>query len=195
MIEMIERIAFLKKIPLFHDLDDDDLQLIAEEADEMSVSRGGVIFQQGGRADSFFMIYRGKVKMTSKRNGKEKYLTSLKNYDYFGETDLVVNRWRSSTVTALMDTSLLILSRENFHLFYQEISKLKRKRLYGLIFIKTPQIIGQFILDILGRDKASVTTALILGWLIIIGLLLFALNIISPKFIIDIWHSYFPASP
>jgi hypothetical protein len=57
------------------------------------------------------------------------------------------------------------------------------------IFIIIPRTIGKFVLDILGRDKASETTAVILGWIIIVGSVLLSLDIVSPTPLIDIWNS------
>ena len=195
MIEISERITFLQKIRLFNGLVDDEFQLIAESSIETSMPEGAVIFEEGGKPESFYMIYHGKVSVTRKQNKKKKQLAILKKYDYFGDTDLVLNRWRSATTTALTDTSLLVISRREFQQLYQEISKLKRRRLKRLIFFIIPQTIGQFVLDILGRDKASATTALILGWLIFTGLVLLAMDILTPNLIISSWNSFFPSTP
>ena len=133
MIEISERITFLQKIRLFNGLVDDEFQLIAESSIETSMPEGAVIFEEGGKPESFYMIYHGKVSVTRKQNKKKKQLAILKKYDYFGDTDLVLNRWRSATTTALTDTSLLVISRREFQQLYQEISKLKRRRLKRLI--------------------------------------------------------------
>ena len=56
-IEIPARVAFLKKIHLFHGLEDDALEVIANELVEMQVPKGGVVFPQGVKADSFYLIY------------------------------------------------------------------------------------------------------------------------------------------
>lgn len=124
-IETSARIAFLKKIHLFYGLDDDALLDIAEELEELSVSKDGVVFKQDSPAESFFMIYGGSVRILRKQDGKEIQLAILVKNDYFGELALVANRRRSATVTALADTSLLVLSRRDFEKLFKEHPHLK----------------------------------------------------------------------
>jgi CRP-like cAMP-binding protein len=124
-IEIPARIDFLKKIHLFHGLEDDDYERIASELDEMQVPSGGVVFEQGGKADSFYLIYGGSVRIIRKQNNKEIQLAILVKNDYFGEMALVEHRLHSGTATALTDTSLLILSRKDFEKLYKSDPQLK----------------------------------------------------------------------
>jgi CRP-like cAMP-binding protein len=88
-IELSARIAFLKKIHLFYGLGDDELAIVAEELEEASYPAGSVIFEQDGKADSFYMIYGGNVRIARKKEGKEIQLALLVRNDYFGEMALV----------------------------------------------------------------------------------------------------------
>ena len=124
-IEASARIAFLKKIHLFHGLEDADFAVLAEELDELAVAKGGVVFAQDSKADSFYLIYNGSVKITRKQEKKEIQLALLVKNDYFGELALVARRRRSATVTALADTILLVLSRADFEKLYQQAPQIK----------------------------------------------------------------------
>jgi Cyclic nucleotide-binding domain len=124
-IELPARIAFLKKIHLFHGLEEDELAAIAEELDEVSVPKDGVVFQQESKADSFYLIYGGSVRIVRRQRGKEFQLARLVREDYFGEMALIAKRRRSATVTALTDTSLLVLSRNDFENLYKQKPQLK----------------------------------------------------------------------
>lgn len=119
-IELPARIAFLKKIHLFHGLDDDEIALIAAELQEASYPAGSVIFQQDGKADNFYLIYGGSVKVVRKQEGKHVELARFVKDDYFGEMALLAKRRRSATVTAVADTSLLVLSRDTFEKLYKQ---------------------------------------------------------------------------
>lgn len=114
MVELPARIAFLKKIHLFYGLDDAELTAVAEQLDEKSYAAGEVIFQQDTKAEGFYLIYQGNVKIVRKREGKERTLATLVPGDYFGEMALIEKRKRSGTCTALKDSLLFILSREHF---------------------------------------------------------------------------------
>ena len=124
-IETSARIAFLKKIHLFHGLEDDELAAIAQELDEVQYPKDAVIFQQEGKADSFYLIYGGNVRIVRKKDGKEYQLARLEREDYFGEMALIAKRRRSATVIALTDTSLLVLSRGDFEKLFKQKPDLK----------------------------------------------------------------------
>jgi len=119
-IELSAKIAFLKKIHLFHGMEDDELASIAEELEEKSYPAGSVIFEQGSKAESFHLIYEGSVRITRKQDRKEIQLARLVKDDYFGEMGLIAKRQRSGTATALTDTLLLVLLRADFEKLYKQ---------------------------------------------------------------------------
>jgi hypothetical protein len=125
-IETSARVAFLRKIHLFHSLGDDELVALAEKLDEKTYGKGEVILTQDSQAESFFMIYSGSVRVVRKQqSGKEIQLALLVKDDYFGEMALVTSRRRSATVTAVADTSLLRLSRSDFEKLFRHGSPLR----------------------------------------------------------------------
>ena len=119
-IEIPARIAFLKRIHLFHGLEEAELEAIANELDEVPIAKSAVIFQQGAKADSFYLIYGGSVRIVRMINKKEHQLARLVREDYFGEMALIANRPRSATAIALADTSLLVLSRADFDKLFKK---------------------------------------------------------------------------
>ena len=125
MIETPARIAFLKKIHLFYGLEDDELEIIAEELKEEYFSEGKVVFAQDGKSESFYMIYRGSVRIVRKQQRNEIQLAVLERHDYFGEMGLIARRLRSGTVTSTNDTLLLTLSREAFEEHFKRFSQLR----------------------------------------------------------------------
>ncbi|MGB8980945.1 MAG: cyclic nucleotide-binding domain-containing protein [Anaerolineales bacterium] len=150
-IEISARVAFLKKIHLFHGLEDVELVRIAEKLDEMPVPKGAVVFKQDDRATSFYLIYGGNVRIARRHQGKEVQLARLVKDDYFGEMALVANRRRSGTVTALADTHLLVLSRQDFEKLYKEVPHL---RLNLELAIKSRQLARQLHFKWLRPDES-----------------------------------------
>lgn len=55
-----------------------------------------------------------------------------------------------------------------------------------------PKPLGQFVLDIFGRSEAKESTAIIVGWLIIIVVILIWQGVISVKTLETIWRFFFP---
>jgi hypothetical protein len=124
-IEIPARIIFLKKIHLFQGLEDEELQAVAEKLTEADYAAGAVIFEQAGKAESFYLIHGGSVRITRRQEAKKIEIAVLVKYDYFGELALISKRRRSATATAVVDSSLLVLSRQDFEQLYKRIPELR----------------------------------------------------------------------
>ena len=125
MPDIFERIAFLKKIHLFYGLEEDELEEIANEMGEVSVSEGETVFEQDGKSESFYLIYKGNVRIVHKQQDKEMQLAVLVKNDYFGEMGLIAKRRRSATVKATSDSLLLVLTRESFEKLFKKTPQLR----------------------------------------------------------------------
>ena len=64
MIEFKQIVIFLDKMHLFSGLDEGQLSGIANKLVEQEVSSGAVIFRRGDKPDGFYMVYKGRVKVT-----------------------------------------------------------------------------------------------------------------------------------
>ncbi len=125
MIEHKHRAGFLDKIHLFNGLKIDDLEDIAIKLEERSLPANTVIFERGAKPDGFYMIYRGKVKVTRPRDRGEDFLATLSAGDYFGEEALFEKRDRSATITTMDDSVVFFLSRRDFESLLTKYEVLK----------------------------------------------------------------------
>ncbi len=126
MIETKERVIFLDKIHLFNGLDQNQLAGIAAKLEEREVPAGGVIFSRGEKPDGFYMVYKGKVRITiPNADGTERQLALMYPSDYFGEEALFENRNRSATVVATESSVLLFLNRAGFEALLKQYEILK----------------------------------------------------------------------
>jgi CRP-like cAMP-binding protein len=98
--------ARLKAIPLFENLDDHDLQVIATFADETSVSDGEVLVREGDFSYELMAIEEGTAEV---RRGPETVAT-LGPGDFFGEMGWLKNELRSATIVATSPMRLVTLS-------------------------------------------------------------------------------------
>lgn len=149
-IERPEKLAFLNRIHLFHDLKEAEFSAIADKLEEASYAAGSVIFEQGKKPESFFLIHEGTIRITRKQDRKEVQLALLVKDDYFGEMGLIAKRPRSGTATALTDSSLLVMPREDFEKFYRGIPQL---RLNFDLAIKSRQLARQLQFKWLRPDE------------------------------------------
>jgi CRP-like cAMP-binding protein len=126
MIELKQRVDLINKIHLFNGLKEDQLASIAVKFEEREVAANRVIFKRGDKPDGFYVIFKGKVKVTRPHSTEgEELLIWLVANDYFGEEALVENRTRSATLTTMEDSILLFLTRAHFEELIAKYPKLK----------------------------------------------------------------------
>ncbi len=105
----------LRAIPLFSELSDEDITVIAELTTEKTVARGTVIMREGDLGDSLFAIVHGRVKVfIGDEDGREIILKILGEGDFFGELALIDKQPRSASVAAIESTTLNVLSHQAF---------------------------------------------------------------------------------
>lgn len=106
--------TMLRRVALFQALTPEER---AEVASLLTLARypaGAVICQEGRPGDTFFIIWRGQVKVTTAVGKHQRVLAYLRDDDFFGEGALLHGRPRQATVTALTEVEALRLSREDF---------------------------------------------------------------------------------
>jgi len=81
-----------------------------------SVQAGEVVVKQGDAGDYYYIVSRGRCKVTRKvpETGVEIKLTELRSGDSFGEESLLGDSVRNATITMLTDGVLMRLSRADF---------------------------------------------------------------------------------
>ncbi len=105
----------LRKIPLFQQLEDDDLEEIASHLIERRYPKGATVMEEGLPGDYMYVIAEGRVKVTKlSEDGREKILEMMGEGAFVGEMALLDQAPRSATVKTLSNSRLLALSRADF---------------------------------------------------------------------------------
>jgi CRP-like cAMP-binding protein len=105
----------LRKIPLFADLEENDLERLEAVLTRRRYVRGQVLFHQGDEGGVLYVIVRGRVKVAiPSPQGEEMILTILAADEIIGELSLIDGKPRSATVEALDETEVLCLRRDDF---------------------------------------------------------------------------------
>ncbi|MCB0196250.1 MAG: patatin-like phospholipase family protein [Anaerolineae bacterium] len=102
----------LKNIPLFRNLSDDDLELIATQLYHESHRKGSIIFKKGDVGDKLYLIESGQVTVVGE-DGRET-IAFMGPGSFVGEISLLLDRPRSATLQVMLDARMWILSRQNF---------------------------------------------------------------------------------
>jgi len=123
-----EKTEVLKGVPLFSNLSQRQLSLIARHADEAHLEAGRILARQGEVGLEFLLLVEGTARV--ERNGK--FLTRLQTGDFFGEMSLIDGKPRSATVIAETPVTLLAIHRRSFSYLLDTIPGLPRKMLATL---------------------------------------------------------------
>ncbi|MDP6087550.1 MAG: patatin-like phospholipase family protein [Nitrospinota bacterium] len=106
----------LHSIPLFQNLTEDELALVAPQISSRSLPNGETLFRHGDPGDSMYIVRFGEVNvMIPDAEGRERVRARLGRNEVFGEMALLTGDSRSATIIANLDTDLYVLSREGFH--------------------------------------------------------------------------------
>jgi CRP-like cAMP-binding protein len=119
----------LKQVPLFADLDDKELEGIANSMKQRTFSSGQEIAVEGESGVGFFVIADGEAKVTV--HGDE--VRRLGPGDYFGEIALIAQSARTATVTADSDLKTYGMTFWDFRPLVEETPGIAWKLLQGAV--------------------------------------------------------------
>lgn len=106
-----EGLSLLNAVPMFGPLNAVVLESLARSLVRVDVPAGQVIIRVGDESDRFYVIESGEVEVTA---ADGRVLRHEGPGDHFGEIGLLHDVPRTATITALQETVLLALSREEF---------------------------------------------------------------------------------
>nr|ACO44430.1 cGMP-dependent protein kinase [Drosophila melanogaster] len=131
LIRQAEYSDFLKSVPIFKDLAEDTLIKISDVLEETHYQRGDYIVRQGARGDTFFIISKGKVRVTIKQQDtqEEKFIRMLGKGDFFGEKALQGDDLRTANIIceSADGVSCLVIDRETFNQLISNLDEIKHR--------------------------------------------------------------------
>jgi CRP/FNR family transcriptional regulator/CRP/FNR family cyclic AMP-dependent transcriptional regulator len=106
---------FLKKVPLFSELDDGELQQLAAVVREHHYKKHTTIVHVDDPGNALYILKSGLVKVTIEdQHGYEMILRILYPTDFFGDMSLLDGMPRSATVTTQEFSDVMTISRDHF---------------------------------------------------------------------------------
>jgi hypothetical protein len=109
-LSTLDRILFMKRVPLFTMLPPEDLAHVARLATEHVYSEGSVIAREGDRGERLYVIASGAVRVIA----GEREIARRKEGDYVGELSLITGEPRMATLVAAGETRCLAIGRREF---------------------------------------------------------------------------------
>ncbi len=107
MLTSVERLLFIRAVPIFRELRDDFLVRLASVMDELSFPSNHTIFTEGKEGRSLYIVVSGRVKV----HLEDRELARLEQGACFGEMSLFDAEPRSASVTTLENCECLMLSQ------------------------------------------------------------------------------------
>ncbi len=132
--------GLLRFIPLFSELDEDEIESIQQLITFHEVPKKTVVLQEGEAGNSLFIIIKGSVKISYYApDGREVVLSLLEEGAFFGEMSLLDKEPRSATVSTLDDTRLGQIRRHDFE----------------RLLLKNPKIALKLLTETVGRLRRT----------------------------------------
>ena len=111
MLTSVDRLLFIREIPVFRELRDEFLVRLASVMDELSFPANHTIFTKGQEGRSLYVVVKGQVRV---HIGSQE-LVRLEQGACFGEMALFDAEPRSASVTTLIPSDCLILTQQQLY--------------------------------------------------------------------------------
>jgi CRP-like cAMP-binding protein len=125
--------AFLANLPLFKEIDSEEIERVAQGTRAVHLERGQVLFHKGDPAEGFYLVVYGQVKLAfTSPQGGDKVVEIIGPGMSFGEAVMFLEKPYPVYAQALADSMLLQVSR---NAVFQEVERnpqFARKMLGGL---------------------------------------------------------------
>jgi CRP/FNR family cyclic AMP-dependent transcriptional regulator len=105
----------LREIPLFSEMDEQEVAEIRALMDETKFRAGQVIIREGETGDLFYIVTEGHAHvLIQDASGQEIVLHEVHPGGFFGELSMLTKEPRSARVRAVEDVTVLALERDEF---------------------------------------------------------------------------------
>jgi HEAT repeat protein len=120
-IPIMERILYLRKVPLFAELSPVELKQIATIAGEHLFASSEVFARQGDLGDEMFIVVSGEVEVRmSKEDGEQVVITRRKPGEFVGEMSIISNQPRMASLAAVGEVRALCVEKSLFESMLRE---------------------------------------------------------------------------
>jgi CRP-like cAMP-binding protein len=103
-------IALLQRVPLFSELPTEQIRLLAFSAVRLDLAADQVLFREGARANSGYIVSNGGIRLTV--GPKRKVVADCEVGALIGELALVIETKRPATAIAMVASQVLELDRK-----------------------------------------------------------------------------------
>lgn len=113
-MSILTEVELLRRIPLFSNIDTSRLKLLAFTSERLTFENGAILFREGDRGDSAYLILTGKVDISVGSPSGDVVVASLGANNIVGEMSLLCETPRTATVTAAEPLDTLRIKKDQF---------------------------------------------------------------------------------
>ena len=116
---------YLKRVPLFRDLDSRELDAVGAVVTDLRFSAGEVLIRQGDSAHEMFIVTAGQLEV---RRDSE-HIADIGPGSFAGEMAVLARTQRNSTVTAKTDVEVLHIDGRSLQALFADVPEIAVKML------------------------------------------------------------------
>lgn len=113
-MSLAEEVALLRKIPLFSNVEESKLKLLAFTSERMVFNAGDVLFRQDQMGDAAYIIMEGRADVIVNTPNGPLTVAQVGKNDFVGEIAILCDVPRTATVQAASELVTLCISKELF---------------------------------------------------------------------------------
>ena len=138
MAEHEDKVELLRKVDIFSELKEYELDIIARYSEILKLEKGEPVFIQDNPSDNFYVVDTGRVGIIAIESSNKAEIAQIVSKESFGELDFLGKTTRSASAFVEEDSVLLRFPAEGFksnEIFHEHpyISACLLKRLLGII--------------------------------------------------------------
>jgi HEAT repeat protein len=120
-LSLMERVVFLRRVPLFADLSPADLKHVAEVVSEHVYPGGEVIAEQGEPGEELYIVVEGEISVVVTQDGGRSVEVARRGVgDYVGEMSVISREPRMASLLCAGDVRTLAIDRKRFERILRE---------------------------------------------------------------------------
>ena len=113
-LSTLERVLFLREVPLLAGLAPADLERVADFADECAYVEGEVIASEGELGEELHIVVEGTIRVVQGGSGSERELARRTSRDVVGEMSIITREPRVASLVAGTDVRTIRLEHRAF---------------------------------------------------------------------------------
>ena len=102
--------------PLFAGLSELEFNAVSAFLERLPIKEGNCVFREGDSGEDMFILFSGALSASvAQSDGTSRWIFDINPGDFFGEMSIIAHEPRSATLTAKVDTELMVLQGIDFY--------------------------------------------------------------------------------